>query len=128
MVKRHLAIVERAFRGSLEEQYGHILWLATSLCKMKTEIDVILKGNAVLYAVKVQHRRHLDIGRLQIDQLPDYLQSITDMKASGMTLYVMLPDCHRLGIAIEELIPGVQPINEEGFVACLESYDLPWFW
>lgn len=128
MVKRHLAIVERAFRGSLEEQYGHILWVATSLRKMKTEIDVILKGNAVLYAVKLQPRRHLDIGRLQIDQLPDYVQSITDMMASGMTLYVMQPDCYRLGIAIEELIPGVQSINTEEFVACLECYDLPWFW
>ena len=128
MVKRHLAIVERAFRGSLEEQYGHILWVATSLRKMKTEIDVMLKGNAVLYAVKLQPRRHLDIGRLQIDQLPDYVQSITDMMAAGMTLYVMQPDCHRLGIKIEELIPGVQPIDTEEFVACLERYDLPWFW
>lgn len=128
MGRRYLTILERGFRGTLEEQYGHILWLSSSLRQMKLDADILLRGIAVLYAARGQTRQRLVFGRLGVDHLPDYEGSIERFLADGGTLFAMGPDCRKLGLGTPDLIPGVREIDLPQLGRLLADYDVSWYW
>lgn len=128
MAKRSLAIIERAYRGPIEEQYAHILWLTHALRKMHGEIGLLLRGNAVLYAVQHQPRLQLTIGEVVIPFLPHYATAITALLADQVRVYVYADDCERLSITPEHLIPDVALVNLSELAQLCDTYDAIWYW
>jgi hypothetical protein len=128
MAAAMLTIVERAYRGTLEEQYGHILWLTHALRKMQGEVTVLLRGDAVLYARRSQPRTTLTIGGLLVEHLPHYETALGELVGDGVAIYVFADDRVRLRLGPGDLMGGVEEIDSAGLAALCDRHGSIWYW
>src|SRR2546426_6556536 len=98
MAGRSLAIVERAWRGGVEEQYAHILWLARILKRMRSDIGVLLRGNAVGYAVRSTAACGVRIVGIHLDSIHQLDTAVMNLPGDGVPVHVSEHDRDRLGI------------------------------
>lgn len=128
MEGRVLAIVERAYRGAIEEQYANILWLSHVLRRLRGEIDVLLRSNAVRYALQDQPRTRLVIGMQVIETLPHYETEVRNLLDAGVSIYVSAADCDRFQIDRERLIAGVVAVDVPCVARLFAEHTHVWHW
>lgn len=126
MIPRVLAVLERAYRGTVEEQYAHVLWLLWSLRKLGGTIAVLLRGNATLYARRHQTSPDLTVGGVAVPA-PDYEASIEGLLADGGRVYIVDSDRSRLSLDPAELCAGVETIGSGDLPRLFCSYDAVWY-
>ncbi len=125
---RILATIERAYRGTVEEQYAHILWLCRSLRAFRAEISILLRGEAVLYARQGQPSTQLCIGGLELAHLPHYESSLSLLRAEGVPVYVAAADVRRLNLGHDDLCPGVAMVDAPAIARLVASHSATWYW
>ncbi len=122
--KSSLAIVERAYRGSVEEQYGHIVWLSRVMQTLGANTALLLKGDATLYARRDQPRVELSIGDVLVNDISHYESSVEQLLTRGVPVYAweadLLPD--------DVLVPGVQPMRQRDMPLLISRFDCVWYW
>lgn len=126
--KSSLAIVARAYRGSLEEQYGHIVWLSRIMKTMGADTALLLKGDCVQFARRHQPRLALTIGDLRISDLSHHESAIEALLALGVPVYAWAADIERLNFDAGSLCADVQRIGSQHMAALVERYDCIWYW
>lgn len=126
--KSSLSIVERAYRGSLEEQYGHIVWLTRIMKGMGAPTALMLKGDAVMFAKHTQPRVDVKIGDLELCSLSHYESGIRDLQSSDVPVFVWRKDVERLQLNEASLVPHVQIIGDTEFLSLAARYDCIWYW
>jgi intracellular sulfur oxidation DsrE/DsrF family protein len=123
-----LNIVETAYRATLEEQDDTILWLSRSLQSAGAEVDVLLKGAAVSYAVAAQDASGLAFGAERQTQPPRLADEIAKLVAGGAKVYLVAEDLAERGIAGEELVAGVRHVDTAALARLVAGYDRIWHW
>src|SRR5271156_2931793 len=109
MAKKTLNIVESAYRAVMEEQDDTILWLLAAMQGAGAENTVVLRGNAVNYAVAGQGAPGLSIGSWKQTQVPRMDNDIIDLiEKRNIPVLVIEEDLAARGIEHSELVPGVQ--------------------
>lgn len=93
MAHRYLAIVETAYRATLEEQDDPVLWLVQSLRGAGTEVDVLLRGSAVSYGVQAQDAAGLQFGERRQTQPPRLAHDVRALAAKGAQLFYVEDRC-----------------------------------
>ena len=126
--KTSLAIVERAYRGSLEEQYGHIVWLTRIMKGMSAPTALLLKGDTLMFAKRGQSARTLRIGDLDVDVLATYEAGLADVVAAQVPVYAWHADMERLGLTPADLVDGVELVHAAGMPALFNRFDCIWYW
>lgn len=125
--KNSLAIVERAFRGTIEEQYGHIVWLSGVMRAMNARHSLLLRGPAVLFAAAGQPRQSLRIGDVDVRGLPHYESMVRSLIEGGGPTYAYEADIRRYGLT-GRLMPEVEVADAATVVALYESHHHVWYW
>lgn len=126
---QNLAIVETAFRGGIEEQYGHILWLGLICRGMKLPLDVVLCQEAARYALQpIEAPSHLCLAGVGTIYLPDYAKTIHEFLASDGRVYVVQRDIQAELDAGGFLLPGVTLIDTEAMTDLMIEATQTWFW
>lgn len=125
MATRALAIVERAYRGSVETQFADVLYLIGLLHRQLERVDVAVRGLAVTYALEVEDRPCITVGSRTLYTLPDPQRSLRHLLEQGTTVYVDGNDFDRLGLVSGRLIAGVR--RERDLAALWPGYDAIWF-
>ena len=129
MAKKTLNIVESAYRAVMEEQDDTILWLLAAMRGAGAEHTVVLRGNAVNYAVAGQGAPGLAIGGWKQTQAPRMDNDVIDLiKKHKIPVFVIEEDLAARGIERGELIPGVELLSSKMLPRHMAEYDLVSHW
>ena len=129
MAKKTLNIVESAYRAVIEEQDDTILWLLATMRSAGAEHTVVLRGNAVNYAVAGQGAPGLTIGGWTQTQAPRMDNDVIDLiKKHKIPVFVIEEDLAARGIERGELIPGVELLSSKMLPRHMAEYELVSHW
>jgi sulfur transfer complex TusBCD TusB component (DsrH family) len=129
MAKKTLNIVESAYRAVMEEQDDTILWLLAAMQAAGAEHAVVLRGNAVNYAVAGQGASGLTIGAWRQTEAPRMDNDVTDLiKKYKIPVFVIEEDLSARGIERGELVPEVQLLNSKMLAKHMAEYDIISHW
>ena len=123
-----LNIVERAFHGTIEEQDDSVVWMVAALKGAGADPSVLLRGNAVNYAVSGQDVSGLTIGDIPLTVTPKIDRDIADLIAKGVEVFAVEEDIKARGIGPAELVNGVQVIPSSHMAKLWDSHDDIWHW
>jgi sulfur relay (sulfurtransferase) DsrF/TusC family protein len=128
MAKRVLSIVESAYRATLEEQDDTVVWLTHAMKGAGANLDVLLRGNAVNYAVKGQNASGLAFGEKRQTQPPRLDEDLAKLVGKGIKVFLVEEDFRERGIERGELIAGVEALARAGLPGLFAAYDQIWHW
>ena len=123
-----LSIVETAYRATIEEQDDTILWFNHILKIAGAEITLVLRANAVNYAVRGQDASGLRFGALSQSHPPKIDNDVTALIEKGVPVYVVNEDATERGVSEAELVCGVQRISRRMLPKFLDQFDHVWHW
>ena len=129
MAKKSLNIVELAYRAVMEEQDDTILWLLAAMQGAGGAHTVVLRGNAVNYAVAGQGVPGLAIGEWKQTQAPRMDRDVRDLiENRKIPVYIVEEDLAERGIGKNELVPGVKLLSRRALPALFAEYEIVSHW
>ncbi len=129
MAKKTLNIVESAYRAVMEEQDDTILWLLAAMQGAGAEHTVVLRGNAVNYAVARQGAPGLTIGGWKQTLAPRMDNDVIDLiDKRKIPVFVIEEDLAARGIEQGELVPGVQLLSSKMLPKRMAEYEIVSHW
>ena len=129
MAKKALNIVESAYRAVMEEQDDTILWLVAAMQAAGGAHTVVLRGNAVNYAIAGQGAPGLEVGEWKQTQAPKMDHDVADLVDNrNIPVYVVAEDLAERGIEQSELVPGVQLLARQALPALFADYEIVSHW
>jgi sulfur relay (sulfurtransferase) DsrF/TusC family protein len=128
MPKKVLQVVESAYRATLEEQDDTVVWITHAMKGAGGDLNVLLRGNAVSYAVKGQDASGLAFGDWKQTQPPRIPDDLAKLMEKGVAVYVVSDDLADRGVERSQLITGVKPTSRDELPTLLETFDQIWHW
>ena len=129
MAKKTLNIVESAYRAVMEEQDDTILWLLAAMQGAGAQHTVVLRGNAVNYAVAGQGAPGLTIGGWKQTQAPRMDNDVIDLiERRKIPVFVIEEDLAARGIGRGELVPGVELMSSAMLPKRMAEYSIVSHW
>jgi sulfur relay (sulfurtransferase) DsrF/TusC family protein len=123
VAKKTLNIVESAYRAVMEEQDDTILWLLAAMQGAGANHTVVLRGNAVNYAVTGQQAIPLKVGAWSQTQPPRMDRDVVDLiENRKIRVYAVEEDVAERGIERSELVPDVQVIGRKALANMMGDY------
>ena len=129
MAKNSLNIVESAYRAVMEEQDDTILWLLAAMQGAGGAHTVVLRGNAVNYAIAGQGSPGLTVGEWKQTQAPKMDRDIVDLiENRKIPVYLIEEDLAERGIEHGELVPGVKLLSRKALPTLFADYEIVSHW
>jgi sulfur transfer complex TusBCD TusB component (DsrH family) len=123
-----LQVIESAYRCTLEEQDDPVVWITHAMKGAGAELDVLLRGNSVNYAVKGQDASGLSFGDLPQTHPPQIERDIRQLTEKGVSVYVVRDDADDRGIRETDLLEGVHSVRRPQIAELFSRYDQVWHW
>jgi sulfur transfer complex TusBCD TusB component (DsrH family) len=123
-----LSIIESAYRATVEEQDDTIVWLTHAMKGAGAAVDVVLRGDAVNYAVRGQDASGLCFGAWRQTEPPRLEQQLASLMAKGTTVFALADDLAERGLSPPDLLPGLETIELPALAALLPRYERVWHW
>ncbi len=123
-----LNIVETAYRATIEEQDDTVLWLTHMLKNGGADISVLLRANAVNYAVKGQDASGLSFGEAKMTHPPEIDKDVEKMIQKGVPVYLVEQDVNDRGLADADFVSGIKKVKREALPELIDQHDQVWHW
>lgn len=123
-----ISVVETAYRATIEEQDDTVLWLTHMLKENGLDMAVLLRSNAVNYAVRGQDASGLRIGGIELRNPPAIDRDVRALLDKGVAVYCVHEDVEERGIRDSDLIDGVKGISRRELPGMLGGFDHIWHW
>ena len=127
-MKKILCVVETAYRGTQEEQDDAVLWLTQALKNAGGDMGVLLRGNAVNYAVATQDPAGIVIGKLPIEHPCNPHNDLLKMQGAGIPVHVVREDANERGISFQSLFKDFTLVSTSELPSLFSQYDQVWHW
>jgi sulfur relay (sulfurtransferase) DsrF/TusC family protein len=128
MSKKVLSIIETAYRATLEEQDDTVVWITHALKGANADIDVLLRGNAVNYAVRGQDASGLSFGEKRQTQPPRLDEDVAKLAQKGVKVFLVAEDLADRGLGRADLIGGIDTVSRSALPKLFGGYDQVWHW
>jgi hypothetical protein len=128
MAKRILHIVDSAYRATIEEQDDTVIWFTHVMKGAGADVALLLRGNAVNYAVEGQDASGLSFGGRRQTQPPTLDGDIAKLAAKGVELFYVEEDAQERGIQPTDLVGGPKGLSRKELAPLLARYDLVFSW
>jgi sulfur transfer complex TusBCD TusB component (DsrH family) len=92
------------------------------------DVDVLLRGNAVNYAVQGQDASGLAFGDWKQTEPPRIAQDLASLIGKGALVYAIAEDLEQRGLSGAELVPGIEPIPMRALARLCGGYARIWHW
>ena len=123
-----LNIVETAYRATIEEQDDTVLWLTHMLKNAGADISVLLRANAVNYAVKGQDASGLAFGETKMTHPPEVDKDVEKMIQNGVPIYLVEQDVNERGLSNADFVSGIKKVKREALPELIDQHDQVWHW
>lgn len=123
-----LQVVETAYRATIEEQDDTIVWLTHAMRGAQADLNLLLRGNAVNYAVKGQNASGLAFGDWKQTQPPRIPDDLAALVGKGVQVHVVEEDLAERGLANTHLVDGVTRIRRADIAGLMDRHDQVWHW
>lgn len=123
-----LQVIESAYRCTIEEQDDPCVWISQAMKGAGAELDILLRGNAVNYAVSGQDASGLVFGNKPQTQPPKLEQDLQRAIEKGITVYIVADDFKSRGIPEGKMINGVTKVTSQDLPGLFGNYDQIWHW
>lgn len=123
-----LNIIASAYRATLEEQDDTIVWLTHAMKGAGGEVDVLMRGAAVNYAVAAQDVLPLTLGEREQHHAPDIAGEVARLIDKGVRVYLVRDDLAERGIDDASLMGGMRFVSTAELPALFAGYDQVWHW
>ena len=123
-----LNIVETAYRGTIEEQDDTVLWLSHMLKNAGADISILLRANAVNYAVRGQDASGLSFGEVKMTHPPEIDKDVEKMIDKGVPMYLVKEDADERGLSDRELVSGIKKVTRQDLPGLIDQHDQVWHW
>ena len=118
---RYLSIIDGAYRATIEEQDDTAVWFTHAMKNGGADVSILLRGDAVNYAVLNQDARGLRFGARAVKG-PDLVRDVKAAVAKKIPLYAVADDLTERGIPASQLIPGVEQVPRSRIARLIESH------
>src|SRR5262245_21748604 len=92
------------------------------------DVDVVLRGNAVNYAVRGQDASGLAFGERRQTNPPRLDDDVAALAPKGVRVFVVDEDLAERGIEPSELVDGVTSLARNGLAPLCSAYRHVWHW
>ena len=123
-----LQVIEAAYRATQEEQDDTIVWISHAMKGAGADLNVLLRGNAVNYAVNGQDASGLSFGDWQQTQPPNMVRDVGSLVEKGVEVYIAEEDLAERGLAGADLVAGVKRVSRGGIPSLFEAHGQIWHW
>ena len=123
-----LQIIESAYRATLEEQDDTVVWMTLAMRGAGGDLTVLLRGNAVNYAVKGQDASGLAFGEWKQAHPPNLDGDISKLIGKGVDVYVVEDDVAERGLERTDLVGGLKTISRTKIATLFNGHDHIWHW
>lgn len=123
-----LSIIESAYRATLEEQDDTIVWITHAMKGAGADLHVLLRGNAVNYAVRGQNAAGLSFGAKKQTNPPDIAGDVAKLVAKGVDVYLVEDDAAERGLERTDFVDGLKLVSRSGLPKLLAQFDRIWHW
>jgi intracellular sulfur oxidation DsrE/DsrF family protein len=123
-----LQVIDTAYRCTIEEQDDPVVWITHAMKGAGGDFGLLLRGNAVNYAVSGQDASGLSLGGRQQTQPPQLHEDLRKLTQKGVQVYLVQEDAAERGIETSELIEGVEAVQRAGVAKLFDQYDQIWHW
>lgn len=127
-MKKTLQIVSSAYRCNVEEQDDPVLWISEVMKGAGADLNILLEGDAVSYAVQGQDASGLSFGDRRQTQPPRIDEDLKRIMGKDVEVYVVDDDVSERGLERTELVQGVKGVPRGGLPALFAGYDQVWRW
>lgn len=125
---RVLQLVTSAYRATIEEQDDTILWLTQAMRNAGAEMDVLLMGAAVNYALAGQDASGLSFGAWRQTQPPKIERDLAMLIQKGARIFAVAEDMAERGLSDCPRVDGIALVRRGRSAEMLSEYDQVWRW
>ena len=123
-----LQVIDNAYRCTIEEQDDPAIWISHAMKGAGADLDVLLSGNAVNYAISGQDASGLRFGEVVQTNPPQLDRDIAKLIDKSVNVFVYKEDAIDRGIKSANLLSGIQQVSRHDAPAIFTKYDQVWHW
>ena len=128
MANKTLNIIESAYRATIEEQDDTAIWITHAMKGAGGSFSVLLRGNAVNYAINGQNASGVSFGEWKQTQPAQVFNDVAGLVGKGVEVYVAEEDLLQRGIERSEVASNCKLVNRAGIAALFQDHDRIWHW